>query len=129
MKSNIAIVIVIFSMASSVKGTSYSTVFPAAENPISENGNWINGGTIGLDWTNVRCTPGIAVGTQPGNALGNAVYADSTAVLAGNWGPDQTAQARIAVTNASNSSNVYEEVELRLRTTITAHSITGYEIN
>ena len=57
------------------------------------------------------------------------MYADSTAVLAGTWGPNQTAQATISVTNAANVSGVFEEVELRLRTTITAHSITGYEVN
>jgi hypothetical protein len=33
------------------------------------------------------------------------------------------------VTNPSGASGVFEEVELRLRTTISAHSITGYEIN
>jgi hypothetical protein len=99
------------------------------ENPISENGNWINGGVQGLSWTNVRTTGGMAVGTMPGNASGDAQYADSTAVLAGTWGPDQTAQATIAVTSASGDSNVFEEVELRLRTTITTYSITGYEIN
>ena len=29
----------------------------------------------------------------------------------------------------SSASSVFEEVELRLRTTITPHSITGYEVN
>ncbi len=71
----------------------------------------------------------MAFGTQPGNGSGNAEYNDSTAVLAGTWGPNQTAQATIAVNNASGASWVFEEVELRLRTTISAHPITGYEIN
>jgi hypothetical protein len=107
----------------------YSTSFPLMENPISENGNWINGGVQGLSWTNVRTTGGSAVGTMPGNASGNAQYADSTAVLTGNWGPNQTVQGTIAVTSASGASGVFEEVELRVRTTITAYSIKGYEIN
>jgi hypothetical protein len=106
----------------------YSTNFLLAENPISENSNWINGGVIGLDWTNVRTMPGQAMGTMPGNASGDAVYADSTAVLAGAWGPTQTAQGTIFVTTHA-APGVFEEVELRLRITITAHSITGYEIN
>jgi hypothetical protein len=110
-------------------GATYTSNFPILENPISESGNWINGEVTGLDWANVRTTPGMAVGTQSGTASGNARYADSTAVLTGAWGPNQTAQATIAVINASGSSSVYEEVELRLRTTITANSISGYEIN
>jgi hypothetical protein len=103
----------------------YTTNFPLTENPLSESGKWINGGTTGLDWTNVRTTPGLAFGTQTGSIK----YNDSTAVLAGPWGPTQTAQATVAVTSASGASGVFEEVALRLRTTITAHSITGYEIN
>ena len=108
---------------------SYSTNFPLMENPISESGAWINGGVQGLDWTSVRTMPGMAVGTMPGNATGNSQYADSTAVLAGTWSPDQTAQATIFVNNASGESGVFEEVELHLRTTVTPHSISGYEIN
>jgi hypothetical protein len=104
----------------------YSTDFPLTENPISEGGKWINGGAVGLYWTDVRTTPGLAFGTQPGNSSG-PVNTDSTAVLAGTWGPAQTAQGTISVLNASGWA--HEEVELRLRTTITAHSITGYEIN
>jgi hypothetical protein len=106
----------------------YTTNFPLTENPISESGHWINGGTTGLDWTNVRTTPGMAFGTMPGNATGNSVYADSTAVLSGTWGPTQTVQATVSVISTPSSS-VSAEVELRLRTTITAHSITGYEVN
>jgi hypothetical protein len=107
----------------------YSTNFSLTENPVSEGGNWINGGVTGLDFSNVQTIRSLAFGTQSGTASGDSTYADSTAVLAGTWGPDQTVQATIAVTNASSASNVFEEVELRVRTTITAHSITGYEIN
>lgn len=103
---------------------SYSTSFPATENPISEDGEWINGGTTGLDWGNVQTTPGLAFGT---NVSGAPPYNDSTAVLAGSWGSDQMAQATVYTVNQTDS--VQEEVELRLRTTITAHSITGYEFD
>jgi hypothetical protein len=101
----------------------YTTKFPLAENPISEGGNWINGGTVGLDWSDVRTTSGLAFGTESGSGG----YDDSTAVLTGNWKADQMAQA--VVHSVNQNSNIFEEVELRLRTTITAHSITGYEIN
>jgi hypothetical protein len=107
----------------------YTTNFPLLENPISAGGNWINGGITGLDWTNVQTSTGLAFGTMSGIDVGDAQYADSTAVLAGTWGPSQTAQATIAVNQASGDSGVFEEVELRLRTTITPGSITGYEIN
>jgi hypothetical protein len=120
--------VALFPVSAWSQGT-YTSNFPLAENTISESGKWINGGVTGLDWTNIRTTPGLAFGTQSGTAGGNARYADSTAVLAGTWGPNQTAEATIAVTNASGASGVFEEVELRLRTTIKAHSITGYEIN
>jgi hypothetical protein len=107
----------------------YTTSFSRMENPVSENGNWINGGVTGINWTNVRTMPGMAVGMMPGNAGGNAQYADSTAVLAGSWGPNQSAQATIFVAQASGDSDLFEEVELRLRTTIKPYSINGYEIN
>src|SRR5260221_2997308 len=45
-------------------GMSYSTSFPLTENPISEGGRWVNGGLLGLDWTNVSTTPGLAIGHQ-----------------------------------------------------------------
>jgi hypothetical protein len=89
---------------------------------------WINGGTTGLSWTNVRSVGGMAVGTQTGAHGGTAQqYDDSTAVLAGAWGPNQMAQARVRI--LAVDTGAYEEVELRLRTTITPRSITGYEVD
>jgi hypothetical protein len=101
----------------------YTTNFPATENPISEGGNWINGGTTGLDWANVRTTPGLAFGTQTGSGALN----DSTAVVGGSWNNDQTVTA--TVHTVSHVQSTFEELELRLRTTIAPHSIKGYEIN
>ena len=109
--------------AGSLAANSYSSNFSVTENPISENGKWVNGKVIGLDWANVRTTPGLAFGTE----TGKVTYDDSTAVLAGTWRANQMAQARVHTVN--QTSMVYEEVELRLRTTISAHTITGYEIN
>jgi len=48
----------------------YSTNFPRAESPISEGGKWYNGQTNGLDWANVRTSPGFAFGTEIGKVLG-----------------------------------------------------------
>ena len=101
----------------------YTTRFPLTEDPLSEGGNWINAGTVGLDWANVRTTPGLVFGTESGSVS----YDDSTAVLAGNWDPNQMAQAVVHTIRQNKSCS--EEVELRLRTTIAAHCITGYEID
>jgi hypothetical protein len=102
----------------------YTTNFPATANPISEGGRWINGKVNGLNWSNVQTTAGFAFGTQGGSGGTD----DSTAVLSGNWGPNQSAQATVHFFNAL-APPIYEEVELRLRTSISANSITGYEIN
>jgi hypothetical protein len=93
---------------------------------MSEGGNWINGQTVGLDWKNFRTTPGFAFGTQDG--AGGPPYDDSTAVVSGSWGPNQTVQATVRTTN-QQSGSIYQEVEIRLRTTLSAHVNTGYEIN
>jgi hypothetical protein len=100
----------------------YTTNFPLTENPISEGGKWINAGVVGLDWNNVRTTPGFAFGTDPGTVT----YADSWALLTGTWGPDQTVQATINEQNPNTSC--HQETELVLRGNLSAHSATGYEI-
>jgi hypothetical protein len=103
---------------------SYSTSFPATENPISEGGKWINGRTTGLSWADVQTRPGLAFGT---NVSGGPPYSDPTAVLTGTWGSNQKAQATVHTVN--QTSKIYEEVELRLRSAIATYSDTGYEIN
>lgn len=103
---------------------SYHTTFPLTENPISEGSKWINGGTTGLDWKNAQTTTNKVFGTQVGNESCPSNCNDTTAVLTGSWGATQTAQATIYSTGGLTA---FSEVELRLRTTITANSITGYE--
>lgn len=107
-------------------GNSYSTTFPATENPISESGKWVNGGTTGLDWTNILTTTNVAFGSSTGSGSG---FDDSSAVLqnAGTWGRNQSVTTIVKISSRSNS--FFPEVEIRLNTTIAAHSITGYECN
>ena len=100
---------------------SYTTSFPLTENPTSEGGRWINGGTVGLDWTNISTTPGLAVGHE---VSGNAT--DATAILTGTWAANQYAQATV-YWNPDPREPV-PEVELRLRSAIAAHVNRGYEI-
>jgi len=102
--------------------TNYSTNFPLSENPILDDGNWINGGAVGLDWTNVSTTPGLAIGHQVA-----ASFSDATALLTGTWAADQTATATVHTVNQNDQC--YQEVELRLRSAMSAHVNTGYEIS
>ena len=99
---------------------SYTTNFPNTESPINEGGHWINGATTGLDWGDTSTTPG-----QTHDHSGPARFADATALLTGVWGPDQMVQATVYAGAVSNAP----EVEIRLRSTLTAHSCSGYEIS
>ena len=83
---------------------------------------WINGGTTGLDWHDLSTTPGLAIGHQSGSS-----YTDGTALLTGSWPPDQTAEALVHAKNPNDSC--YQEVELRLRSALSAHTCTGYEVS
>lgn len=103
----------------------YSTSFQADESAISEAGLWINGRAVGIDWKDVSTRSGLAFGND---SSGHPHYDDPTAIVSGIWGPDQIVQAKVRTVN-QNSNHVYEEVEIRLRTTISSHLNAGYEIN
>jgi hypothetical protein len=98
----------------------YTTNFPLTENPISDGGHWIDGKAVGIDWGNISTTPGLAVGHA-----GPKHFADATALLKGTWGPTQTAEEVVSSKAASN----WPEVSLRLRSSLSAHRCTGYEIS
>ena len=124
---------------------SYRTSFPVSENPVSEGGICLNGRTDGIDWADVIASNGEVYGAvtrmavaerrvEQGNldAVANGAagpegdYDDPTAVLAGRWGRDQ--YARAAVFSRNPTDQYFQEVEIRLRSTITPHLCTGYEI-
>ncbi len=109
--------------ATSLCARTYSTTFQATENPISENGMWINGAATGLDWCNVQTSSGFAWGVGPCPTP----YSDPTAILTGAWGPDQSVEATAHV--VSPNPAYYQEIELHLRRNMSAHVATGYEIN
>ena len=113
------LVLVFLSGAEAVAAT-YTTDFPLTEDPISESGKWINGETNGRDWSDIRTTGGHAIGTQTTGG-----YDDSTALVTGNWGSNQIAEATIYLTNQNSQ---IAEVELRLRSSISPGVCTGYEI-
>jgi hypothetical protein len=96
----------------------YTTNFDLTENPISEGGSWINAMPM-------RTSGGVAFGTQTG-VESHPPYNDAAAIVAGSWGPDQTAWGTVHTVN-QQGGNVYEEVELNIRMTITKDSIWGYD--
>ncbi|HKV75110.1 MAG TPA: Ig-like domain-containing protein [Gemmatimonadales bacterium] len=104
----------------------YSTTFPLTELPVSEGGNWVNGFTDGKQWSDVQTTPGLAFGRQQIDWARS--YSDGTALLTGTWAANQQATATVFSTGPA-PDNYYQEVELRLRSNITANSNTGYEIS
>lgn len=100
------------------------------ENPISQGGTWVNGATTGIDWGDVQTTPGFFFGDKESAGCSGGsptLCTDSTAVVTGTWSPNQAVQTVVKVNTVT--STVGREVEDRLLTTITAHSIKGYEIN
>lgn len=117
--------------AASARGSTartYTTSFPLTEDPISEGGQWLNGKKDALDWSDIRTTPRFAFGTEIGGDRPELQkYDDSTALLTGSWGPDQTAQATVRRIN-KDDDHVYQEVELRLRSALSPHNATGYEV-
>ena len=123
MKPPFCILLCFLACTGSASAQTYTTSFVLTENPISENHKWINGKDIGVDWANAATTTGLAIGRQSG-AGG---FDDATALLAGSWGADQSVEATVHTEN--QNEGFYEEVELRLRSTLSPHINTGYEVN
>lgn len=124
---------------------SYRTRFRHDEDPLSEGGIWVNGRKDGLDWVDVIARNGVAYGAvsrmtaaerrvqqgnlEPGTTPGMAPegdYDDPTAVLGGPWGRNQYARARVFSRN--QTEDYFQEVEIRLRSTIRPHYCSGYEV-
>ncbi len=99
----------------------YTTSFAGTENPLSESGRWANNG---LDWTTIRKGHGLAYSTQSGIEAGKFKFNDSYAVLSG-FPPDQEAWGKVNISKPS--STYYQELEILLRFTSSAHNTTGYE--
>jgi hypothetical protein len=113
-------------------GGTFSTNFPAVENPISQSGRFVTATSPGVHWSvmvggcGCKSIAPVAV-TSPGLAQSPNVASnvgDALAVLTGSWGADQTASAVVASLPAT--SDGYEEIELHLRVDPTTGH--GYEI-
>jgi hypothetical protein len=111
-------------LSSGAIARTYTTNFPLTENPISESGLWINGQADGLLWANCLTTNHFVWG----NDNRGVVYADPTALLSGTWGSNQTVTATVKVIKQPTGNGCCSEIELRLRSMITANTNRGYEI-
>jgi hypothetical protein len=88
---------------------------------MSEGNSYWQGQVDGLDWFNVRTD-----GTHAHGTTTTGQYTDPMAILKGSWAADQTTQATVFSQNQGETYN--QEVELRLRNTISAHAVYGYEV-
>lgn len=107
---------------------SFSSTFSNTENPISEGGIWINGGTDGLDWQDIQTASGYAFGT--GNSPFGGDYNDPIAHLnpsRHNISVDHYIEATVFKTGDAPADGS-AELELLLRFEITANNARGYEI-
>jgi len=124
----------------------YSSHFEQDENPVSEGGIWVNGLKEGIDWADCVVSNGrihggptrmnqaekraeqatLGAGVDDADAAPEGDYDDPTAVLGGEWGANQHAKGTVFSRNPTNE--YFQEVELRLRSSITPHSCTGYEV-
>jgi hypothetical protein len=126
-------------MAVSVR--SYSTRFERDEDPISEGGAWLNGRTDGVDWIDCITRNGVCFGAvsrmgvperraEQGNLedadTPEGDYDDPTAVLTGEWGPDQHGTATVFSRNPTDE--YFQEVQIRLRHTMRPSFCSGYEV-
>lgn len=100
-------------------------IFTTAENPVFQNGAWVNGGVDGGDWYNMQTTPGKAFGTQ---ITPDVSTIDNIAHLKATFNANQSAQAPAFKQSGYAPTNSHEN-GLYLRLNITLHSATGYEIN
>ena len=101
----------------------YSTRFRDTENPISDRGRWVNGGSTGIDWQDVRCSEGVAFGTGASSG-----YTDCIACLSGL--PTQVHFMRATVRRRRGyKAPGSHEIELLVAWTIDPHLARGYEFN
>jgi hypothetical protein len=129
-------------MTERVSVRSYKTDFPLDENPVSEGGMWLNGKKDAMDFTDCITSNGFIHGApsrmnvlekraEQGN-LGESEdapegdYDDPTAILTGEWGPNQHGKGVAHVEKPTEEW--FQEVQIRLRCRLEPHYISGYEI-
>jgi hypothetical protein len=129
-------------MTERVSVRSYKTDFPRDENPVDEDGMWLNGKKDAIDFTDCITSNGFIHGApsrmnvlekraEQGNLdeseeAPEGDYDDPTAILTGDWGPNQNGKGVAHVENPTEEW--FQEVQIRLRCKLEPHYISGYEI-
>jgi hypothetical protein len=129
-------------MTERVSVRSYKTDFPRDENPVDEDGMWLNGKKDAIDFSDCVTSNGFIHGgpsrmnvlekrSEQGNldesdAAPEGDYDDPTAILTGEWGPNQHGKGVAHVEKPTDEW--FQEVQIRLRCKLEPHYISGYEI-
>jgi hypothetical protein len=129
-------------MTERVSVRSYKTDFPRDETPVDEGGMWLNGKKDAIDFTDCITSNGFIHGApsrmnvlekraEQGNLeeseeAPEGDYDDPTAILTGDWGPNQHGKGIAHVENPTEEW--FQEVQIRLRCRLEPHYISGYEI-
>lgn len=108
----------------------FSTTFPDAENPISQSGIWINGGTDGGKWQDVQTSIAKAYAAGfAGQAFEGTEFDDPIAILSPSYrvfAANQFARG-VVFCAADYAPGTNHEIELHLRGEITANNARSYE--
>jgi hypothetical protein len=129
-------------MTERVSVRSYKTDFPRDEAPVDEDGMWLNGKKDAIDFTDCVTSNGFIHGApsrmnvlekraEQGNLddsdeAPEGDYDDPTAILTGEWGPNQHGKGVAHV--ESPTEEWFQEVQIRVRCKLEPHYISGYEI-
>jgi hypothetical protein len=106
--------------------TTYTTNYPLTENPVSEGGKWIQGGTTGLDWTNTRSSGGLAFASTINTGFNDNVAYLNPALFAV---PTNHTVVITVHRVAGYTPPDTHEIEIFLRALGSAHSWRGYEVD
>jgi hypothetical protein len=102
----------------------YSTSFAVDENPMSENGIWVQGGTVGLDWQNVKTLGGKACASNTSSGFNDCgAHLDPAFAQIPN---DQQAVGTIFKAGGYTATDSHE-CELLIHWLTTAHNARGFE--
>jgi hypothetical protein len=110
-------------------GSTYSTNFATAENPLSEGGKWVDGKAVGVNWNNPQSAFGKAYASVL-SGLSGSRYDDSIAHLATSlrtFAPNQYAQGTVFKASGYTTAGGHE-LELLLRFSIVNGNAHGYEV-
>jgi hypothetical protein len=117
--------ILLVAAAISTFAAAYSATFNYTENPISNGGKWISGGTAtGGAFGDIATNGTYAYGKNE-----RFPYGDPNAFLSGTWPSDQTVTATVHTTMDYSGAGCCYEVEIHLRFSARGSDEYGYEVN